>query len=195
MDLDFVPPHLVVVGGSYVGLEFAQMFRRFGSRVTVVEMGPRVVAREDEDVSLEIQDFLRAEGIELRLARGVHQRAEGSRGTFRRPGLQGGRAPRARHASAARRRPGAQYRRSRPGRGRDQRPTSAATSRSTKRFAPPIRTSGRWATATARAPSPTPPTTTTRSSPTTCSRTPAASTPTGCPCTRSTPTRRSGASA
>jgi pyruvate/2-oxoglutarate dehydrogenase complex dihydrolipoamide dehydrogenase (E3) component len=67
MDLDFVPPHLVVVGGSYVGLEFAQMFRRFGSKVTVVEMGPRLVAREDEDVSLEIQDFLRAEGIELRL--------------------------------------------------------------------------------------------------------------------------------
>jgi pyruvate/2-oxoglutarate dehydrogenase complex dihydrolipoamide dehydrogenase (E3) component len=67
MDLDFVPPHLLVVGGSYVGLEFAQMFRRFGSRVTVVEMGPRVVAREDEDVSREIQDFLQAEGIELRL--------------------------------------------------------------------------------------------------------------------------------
>ena len=67
MDLDFVPPHLVVVGGSYVGLEFAQMFRRFGSRVTVAEMGPRVVAREDEDVSLEIQGFLRDEGIELRL--------------------------------------------------------------------------------------------------------------------------------
>src|SRR5262245_1734314 len=67
MDLDFVPPHLVVIGGSYVGLEFAQMFRRFGSRVTIAEMGPRLVAREDEDVSLEIQDFLRAEGIELRL--------------------------------------------------------------------------------------------------------------------------------
>jgi pyruvate/2-oxoglutarate dehydrogenase complex dihydrolipoamide dehydrogenase (E3) component len=67
MDLDFVPPHLVVIGGSYVGLEFAQMFRRFGGRVTVVEMGPRLVAREDEDVSLEIQDFLRAEGIEQRL--------------------------------------------------------------------------------------------------------------------------------
>lgn len=67
MDLDFIPPHLVVVGGSYVGLEFAQVFRRFGSRVTVVEMGPRLVAREDEDVCLEIQDFLRAEGIELRL--------------------------------------------------------------------------------------------------------------------------------
>ena len=67
MDLDFVPSHLIVVGGSYVGLEFAQMFRRFGSRVTVVEMGPRIVAREDEDVSLEIQDFLHGEGIELRL--------------------------------------------------------------------------------------------------------------------------------
>ena len=67
MDVDFVPPHLIVVGGSYVGLEFAQMFRRFGSRVTVVEMGPRVTAREDEDVSLEIQNFMRAEGIELRL--------------------------------------------------------------------------------------------------------------------------------
>jgi len=67
MDLDFVPQHLVVIGGSYVGLEFAQMFRRFGSRVTIVEMGPRLVAREDEDVSLEIQSFLRDEGIELRL--------------------------------------------------------------------------------------------------------------------------------
>jgi len=67
MDLDFVPEHLVVIGGSYVGLEFAQMMRRFGSRVTVVEMGPRVVAREDEDVSLEIQRFLADEGIQLRL--------------------------------------------------------------------------------------------------------------------------------
>jgi pyruvate/2-oxoglutarate dehydrogenase complex dihydrolipoamide dehydrogenase (E3) component len=67
MDLDCVPEHLVVVGGSYVGLEFAQMMRRFGSRVTVVEMGPRLVAREVEDVSLAIQDFLHAEGLELRL--------------------------------------------------------------------------------------------------------------------------------
>ena len=67
MDLDVLPQHLIVVGGSYVGLEFAQMFRRFGSRVTVVEMSPRVIAREDEDVSLAIQDFLQAEGIALRL--------------------------------------------------------------------------------------------------------------------------------
>lgn len=67
MDLDFVPEHLLVVGGSYVGLEFAQMVRRFGARVTVVEMGPRLVGREDEDVSLEIQNFLRDEGIQVRL--------------------------------------------------------------------------------------------------------------------------------
>jgi pyruvate/2-oxoglutarate dehydrogenase complex dihydrolipoamide dehydrogenase (E3) component len=68
MDLDFLPEHLIVIGGSYVGLEFSQMLRRFGSRVTVVEMGPRLVQREDEDVSLAIADFLRAEGIELRLS-------------------------------------------------------------------------------------------------------------------------------
>jgi pyruvate/2-oxoglutarate dehydrogenase complex dihydrolipoamide dehydrogenase (E3) component len=67
MDLDAVPEHLIVVGGSYVGLEFAQIFRRFGSRVTVVEMGPRLLGREDEDVCGAIQDFFKAEGIELRL--------------------------------------------------------------------------------------------------------------------------------
>lgn len=67
MDVDFVPEHLIVIGGSYVGLEFAQMVRRFGSRVTVVEMGPRLVGREDEDVSLAIQEFLSAEGVRLRL--------------------------------------------------------------------------------------------------------------------------------
>src|SRR5688500_5118429 len=67
MELDFVPEHLIVVGGSYIGLEFGQMFRRFGARVTVVEMGAHLVGREDEDVSLEIEKFLRDEGIELRL--------------------------------------------------------------------------------------------------------------------------------
>jgi pyruvate/2-oxoglutarate dehydrogenase complex dihydrolipoamide dehydrogenase (E3) component len=67
MEVDFVPEHLVVVGGSYVGLEFAQMYRRFGARVTVVEMGPRLIGREDEDVSSEIQAILQDEGIEVRL--------------------------------------------------------------------------------------------------------------------------------
>jgi pyruvate/2-oxoglutarate dehydrogenase complex dihydrolipoamide dehydrogenase (E3) component len=67
MDVDFIPPHLLVVGGSYVGLEFAQMYRRFGSRVTVVEMGSRLIAREDEDVSQCVQEILQAEGIDVRL--------------------------------------------------------------------------------------------------------------------------------
>jgi len=67
MDVDFLPEHLIVVGGSYIGLEFAQMFRRFGSRVTVIEMAPRLIAREDEDVSMGVADVLEAEGIALRL--------------------------------------------------------------------------------------------------------------------------------
>jgi pyruvate/2-oxoglutarate dehydrogenase complex dihydrolipoamide dehydrogenase (E3) component len=67
LDLDVVPEHLVVIGGGYVGLEFAQMFRRFGAEVTVVQRGPRLLQREDEDVSEAILDMLRAEGIEFRL--------------------------------------------------------------------------------------------------------------------------------
>ncbi len=66
--LDTVPSHLVVVGGSYVGLEFAQMVRRFGAQVTVVEKGPRLVGREDPDISEAIQGILAAEGIALRLS-------------------------------------------------------------------------------------------------------------------------------
>jgi pyruvate/2-oxoglutarate dehydrogenase complex dihydrolipoamide dehydrogenase (E3) component len=67
MDVDFVPEHLLIVGGSYVGLEFAQMYRRFGSRVTVVEMGARLIGREDEEVSAAIKEILEAEGIAFRL--------------------------------------------------------------------------------------------------------------------------------
>ena len=67
MDIDFLPEHLVVIGGSYIGLEFGQMFRRFGSKVTIVEMKPRLIAREDEDVSLAVQEILESEGIDLRL--------------------------------------------------------------------------------------------------------------------------------
>ena len=67
MDVDFVPKHLIVVGGSYIGLEFAQMYRRFGAKVTVVEMAPRLVGREDPDVSQAIREFLEAEGIEVRV--------------------------------------------------------------------------------------------------------------------------------
>ena len=67
MDLDTVPPHLLVVGGSYVGLEFGQMFRRFGSEVTIIEMGPRLVQHEDPDISSAIHDVLAGEGINFRL--------------------------------------------------------------------------------------------------------------------------------
>ena len=62
-----LPRHLVVVGGSYVGLEFAQMYRRFGAQVTVVEMAPHVISREDEDVSDEIRQILEREGITVRV--------------------------------------------------------------------------------------------------------------------------------
>jgi pyruvate/2-oxoglutarate dehydrogenase complex dihydrolipoamide dehydrogenase (E3) component len=67
MAIDHLPEHLVIVGGSYVGLEFAQMYRRFGSRVTIVEMGPRVIAKEDEDASAAIQAILEKEGIAIRV--------------------------------------------------------------------------------------------------------------------------------
>ena len=67
MGVDFLPEHLLVVGGSYIGLEFAQMYRRFGSRVTVVEMGPRLIGREDDEVSKAIQEILEVEGIAFRL--------------------------------------------------------------------------------------------------------------------------------
>jgi pyruvate/2-oxoglutarate dehydrogenase complex dihydrolipoamide dehydrogenase (E3) component len=67
MDIDFVPEHFIIVGGSYVGLEFAQIYRRLGSEVTIVEMGPRLIGREDEDVSQAVCEILEAEGIKIRL--------------------------------------------------------------------------------------------------------------------------------
>ncbi len=70
MEVDFLPEHLVVVGGSYIGLEFAQMYRRFGSKVTVVEKGPGLIARDDEDVSTAVKDILENEGVEVRLNAG-----------------------------------------------------------------------------------------------------------------------------
>jgi pyruvate/2-oxoglutarate dehydrogenase complex dihydrolipoamide dehydrogenase (E3) component len=66
LKLDTIPRHLVVVGGSYIGLEFAQMYRRFGAAVTVVERAPRLIAREDEDVSAAIREILEDEGIAVR---------------------------------------------------------------------------------------------------------------------------------
>jgi len=67
MDVDFLPEHLIIVGGSYIGLEFAQMYRRFGSEVTVIEMQDRIIGRDDEDVSDAVQEILEGEGVKFRL--------------------------------------------------------------------------------------------------------------------------------
>ncbi len=67
MDVDFLPHHLVIIGGSYVGLEFGQMYRRFGSEVTIVEKGPRLIQHEDEDVSAAVKEILENEGIGIEL--------------------------------------------------------------------------------------------------------------------------------
>jgi pyruvate/2-oxoglutarate dehydrogenase complex dihydrolipoamide dehydrogenase (E3) component len=67
MGVDYLPRHLIVVGGSYIGLEFGQMYRRFGSEVTIIEMGDRLIHREDEDVSASIKEILEREGIDVRL--------------------------------------------------------------------------------------------------------------------------------
>ena len=67
LELDSLPRHLVIVGGSYIGLEFAQMYRRFGAEVSVVERGPRLIQHEDEDVSAAVKDILENEGISIHL--------------------------------------------------------------------------------------------------------------------------------
>jgi pyruvate/2-oxoglutarate dehydrogenase complex dihydrolipoamide dehydrogenase (E3) component len=67
LDLEELPRHLIIIGGSYIGLEFAQIFRRFGSAVTVVEMGDRLIARDDADVSQSVREILEAEGVTVRL--------------------------------------------------------------------------------------------------------------------------------
>lgn len=67
MELDTLPEHLLVLGGGYIGLEFGQMFRRFGSKVTVVQRGPQLLAREDADIAEEVTKILREDGIEVLL--------------------------------------------------------------------------------------------------------------------------------
>jgi pyruvate/2-oxoglutarate dehydrogenase complex dihydrolipoamide dehydrogenase (E3) component len=71
MDVDFLPPHLIILGGSYIGLEFAQTYRRFGSEVSVIELAPHLIAREDEDVSSAVAEILQGEGIKLHVSSSV----------------------------------------------------------------------------------------------------------------------------
>ena len=123
MAVDFVPPHLVVVGGSYIGLEFAQMYRRFGSAVTVVEMSPRLIAREDEDVSAAIREILEREGVAVRTGAECIAVEKAPSGVRVRRRLRGGIARRRWDAPAPRRRAPAQHGRprARPGRRRRRR--------------------------------------------------------------------------
>src|SRR6266478_3042033 len=79
LELDRLPEHLVVLGGGYVGLEFAQAYRRFGSRVTVIEHGPQLLGREDADVAEEVRRLLCAEGVEVLIGAKV-LRVEGRSG-------------------------------------------------------------------------------------------------------------------
>ena len=65
LELDYLPPHLIVIGGGYAGLELAQAYRRFGSNVTIIESGPQLMAREDIDVSQEMRRILSDEGIQV----------------------------------------------------------------------------------------------------------------------------------
>ena len=79
MDVDYLPRHLVILGGSYIGLEFGQMYRRFGSEVTIVERAPRLIGREDEDVSQGVLDIVTGEGVRAELGAevsGVEKRGD-----------------------------------------------------------------------------------------------------------------------
>ena len=193
--LETLPRHLVVVGGGYIGLEFAQIFRRFGAAVTVVEKGPRLIAREDRGRLRGGARHPRGRGRHradlgrmhpLRAAPGRDRR----RRRLPRRRARGGRQPRPpRHGPAA---PTPTTSGSTPP---ASPPTSAASSPSTTRSPPASPASGRSASATAAAPSPTPPTTTSRSSPRTSSTAAAAGSATACRPTRSSPTRRSAAPA
>ena len=114
LGVDFLPRHLLVLGGSYIGLEFGQMYRRFGSEVTIVEIGPRLIPREDEDVSQAVAAFLGREGIEIRTnARCLKRRQAGRRdrheAPVRRRAARGQRLPSAHCGRTA-----PQHRRSRP---------------------------------------------------------------------------------
>ena len=80
MELDTVPEHLIVIGGGYIGLEFGQMFRRFGSKVTIVQRGAQLLGREDDDIAQAVLDLLREDGLEVLLQTDVRSAAPTSGG-------------------------------------------------------------------------------------------------------------------
>ena len=92
MDVDFLPEHLIILGGSYIGLEFGQMYRRFGSDVSIIERAPRLIAREDEDVSQGVLDIITGEGVRAELGAevaGVEKRDGGIVVKINRAGVAG----------------------------------------------------------------------------------------------------------
>ncbi len=88
MELDQVPDHLLVMGGGFIGLEFAQMFRRFGARVTVVERGDHLAAREDDDVAEAIEEILRQDGIDICTRTDVVRVGAGAGGSAATPAVE-----------------------------------------------------------------------------------------------------------
>jgi pyruvate/2-oxoglutarate dehydrogenase complex dihydrolipoamide dehydrogenase (E3) component len=188
MDVDFLPHHLIIVGGSYIGLEFGQMYRRFGSRVTIIEMAPRLVRHEDEDVSAAIKDIVEREGVEVRLnAECISLAKRGDEIVAKVDCTVGAPEVAGSHLLlAVGRRPNT-----------DDLDLDKAGVRCDERGYIVVdgelqtrrRASGRSATATARAPSPTPRTTISRSSRRICSTTTRAGSASGSPHMPFTPTR------
>ena len=166
--LDRVPRHLVVVGGSYVGLEFAQMYRRFGAEVTVVEMGPRLIGARTRTSRPRSRTSSRRRASRCAPARSASASRRTRDGVAVSVDCRSGRAGGGRLARAARGRPAAEHRRPRA-RARRRRDRRARLHHGRRRSPRTCPASGRSATATAAAPSRTRPTTTSRSSPPTCS--------------------------
>lgn len=101
MDLEALPEHLVVIGGSYIGLEFAQMFRRFGSKVTVIEKAPRLIAREDEETSACVKEFFENEGIDVFVGASASFEKQGNTALVRIDGASGKKEIQASHVLVA----------------------------------------------------------------------------------------------
>jgi pyruvate/2-oxoglutarate dehydrogenase complex dihydrolipoamide dehydrogenase (E3) component len=80
MELEAVPDHLIIIGGGYIGVEFSQMFRRFGSQVTIIQHGGQLLAREDQDISEEVLQILREDGVEVVLDSQAHSVAVDEKG-------------------------------------------------------------------------------------------------------------------
>ena len=171
MQVDFLPRHLIVVGGSYIGLEFGQMFRRFGSEVTILEMSPRLVQHEDEDVSAAILEIVRAGGHSGSPECQMHRLRQERRGDSGPRGLRRGITRSSRVARASGRGTASQHGRPWPGKGRRTGGPARLHRGGRLSCDPAYRVSGRWAIATARAPSPIRLTTISKSSRRTCSTT------------------------